>query len=157
MGIGPVPAAAKALERAGLTLDDMDLVEVNEAFAAQVLAVLRAWGMDPDDERLNVNGGAIALGHPLGASGARIVATHRPRARPPRRAARAREHVHRRRAGDRARARARLGRPGPCGGLGARVVAEVARRAAERRWTPSVSELVAAVEHLGEQVREQPP
>ena len=75
MGIGPVPAAAKALARAGLTLDDMGLVEVNEAFAAQVLAVLREWGMDPEDERLNVNGGAIALGHPLGASGARIVAT----------------------------------------------------------------------------------
>ena len=75
MGIGPVPAAAKALERAGLTMDDMGLVEVNEAFAAQVLAVTRAWGMDPDDDRLNVNGGAIALGHPLGASGARIVGT----------------------------------------------------------------------------------
>jgi 3-oxoadipyl-CoA thiolase len=75
MGIGPVPAAAKALARAGLTLDDMGLVEVNEAFAAQVLAVLREWDMDPEDERLNVNGGAIALGHPLGASGARIVAT----------------------------------------------------------------------------------
>jgi len=75
MGIGPVPAAAKALERAGLTMADMDLVEVNEAFAAQVLAVLREWDMDPEDERLNVNGGAIALGHPLGASGARIVGT----------------------------------------------------------------------------------
>ena len=75
MGIGPVPAAAKALARAGLTLDDMDLVEVNEAFAAQVLAVLREWDMDPEDPRLNVNGGAIALGHPLGASGARIVGT----------------------------------------------------------------------------------
>jgi 3-oxoadipyl-CoA thiolase len=75
MGIGPVPAAAKALARAGLTLDDMGVVEVNEAFAAQVLAVLREWDMDPEDERLNVNGGAIALGHPLGASGARIVAT----------------------------------------------------------------------------------
>jgi acetyl-CoA acyltransferase len=75
MGIGPVPAAAKALERARLAMDDMGLVEVNEAFAAQVLAVLRNWGMDPEDARLNVNGGAIALGHPLGASGARIVAT----------------------------------------------------------------------------------
>ena len=75
MGIGPVPAAAKALERAGLGMDDVGLVEVNEAFAAQVLAVLRTWGMDPEDERLNVNGGAIALGHPLGASGARIVGT----------------------------------------------------------------------------------
>ena len=73
MGIGPVPAAAKALERAGLAMGDMDLVEVNEAFAAQVLAVLRVWRMDPEDDRFNVNGGAIALGHPLGASGARIV------------------------------------------------------------------------------------
>jgi acetyl-CoA acyltransferase len=75
MGIGPVPASAKALERAGLAMDDMGLVEVNEAFAAQVLAVLRSWGMDPEDPLLNVNGGAIALGHPIGASGARIVAT----------------------------------------------------------------------------------
>ena len=75
MGIGPVPAAAKALDRAGLTLADMDLIEVNEAFAAQVLAVLRIWELDADDDRLNVNGGAIALGHPLGASGARIVAS----------------------------------------------------------------------------------
>jgi acetyl-CoA acyltransferase len=75
MGAGPVPAAAKALERAGLTMADMDLIEVNEAFAAQVLAVLRAWDIDPADDRLNVNGGAIALGHPLGASGGRIVAS----------------------------------------------------------------------------------
>ncbi len=84
MGIGPVPAAAKALERAGLSMDDMDLVEVNEAFAAQVLAVLREWDMDPEDDRLNVNGGAIALGHPLGASGARIVGStvHELRRRP---------------------------------------------------------------------------
>jgi len=84
MGIGPVPAAAKALERAGLAMDEMDLVEVNEAFAAQVLAVLREWKMDPEDDRLNVNGGAIALGHPLGASGARIVGStvHELRRRP---------------------------------------------------------------------------
>ena len=75
MGAGPVPAAAKALERAGLRLADMDLIEVNEAFAAQVLAVLRMWGLDADDDRVNVNGGAIALGHPLGASGGRLVAT----------------------------------------------------------------------------------
>ena len=75
MGIGPVPATAKALQRAGLTLDDIDLVELNEAFAAQALAVLRDWEMDPEDDRLNVNGGAIALGHPLGASGARLVTT----------------------------------------------------------------------------------
>ena len=70
MGIGPVPASRKALERAGLKLDDMDLVEVNEAFAAQYLAVEQELGLDR--ERTNVDGGAIALGHPLGASGARI-------------------------------------------------------------------------------------
>jgi acetyl-CoA acyltransferase 2 len=70
MGIGPVPAARRALERAGLSLDDMDLVEINEAFAVQYLAVERELGLDR--ERTNVDGGAVALGHPLGASGARI-------------------------------------------------------------------------------------
>lgn len=75
MGVGPVPATAMALQRAGVTLDDLGLVELNEAFAAQALAVLRDWKMDPDDGRLNVNGGAIALGHPLGCSGARMVTT----------------------------------------------------------------------------------
>ncbi|KUG54374.1 acetyl-CoA acetyltransferase [Serinicoccus chungangensis] len=77
MGIGPVPASAAALERAGLTLDDLDLVELNEAFAAQALAVLEAWGMsDPSTwDRLNVNGSGISLGHPVGATGARILAT----------------------------------------------------------------------------------
>jgi acetyl-CoA C-acetyltransferase len=76
MGIGPVPATAKALAAAGLTLADMDLIELNEAFAAQVLAVLREWKLaDADLERVNVNGGAIALGHPIGASGARIALT----------------------------------------------------------------------------------
>jgi acetyl-CoA acetyltransferase len=75
MGIGPVPATKKALERAGITMDDVGLVELNEAFAAQVLACLYEWGMDPEDERLNANGGSIALGHPLGASGARILTT----------------------------------------------------------------------------------
>ncbi len=70
MGIGPAPASRKALERAGLKLDDMDLVEVNEAFAAQYLAVEKELGLDR--ERTNVDGGAIALGHPLGASGARL-------------------------------------------------------------------------------------
>src|SRR5215204_3519419 len=75
MGIGPVPATEKALERAGISLDDVGLVEINEAFAAQVLACLHEWGMDPEDERLNANGGAISLGHPLGASGARILTT----------------------------------------------------------------------------------
>jgi len=72
-GIGPVPAVRKALKRAGLTLDQLDLVELNEAFAAQVLAVLRDLPIDPD--RLNVNGGAIALGHPLGCTGAKLTTT----------------------------------------------------------------------------------
>jgi acetyl-CoA acyltransferase len=72
-GIGPVPAVRKALKSAGLTLDDIDLVELNEAFAAQVLACLRELPLDPD--RLNVNGGAIALGHPLGCTGAKLTAT----------------------------------------------------------------------------------
>jgi acetyl-CoA acyltransferase len=75
MGIGPVPATKKALERAGIALEEVGLIELNEAFAAQSLAVLYEWGMDPEDERLNPNGGAIALGHPLGASGARILTT----------------------------------------------------------------------------------
>ncbi|MFN4232820.1 thiolase family protein [Thermus sp.] len=75
MGIGPVPATKKALERAGLTLKDIGLIELNEAFAAQSLAVLREWGLDMEDPRLNPNGGAIAIGHPLGASGARILTT----------------------------------------------------------------------------------
>lgn len=75
MGMGPVPATAKALERAGVSVDDIRLVELNEAFAAQSLAVIHEWGMDYEDERLNANGGAIALGHPLGCSGARILTT----------------------------------------------------------------------------------
>jgi acetyl-CoA C-acetyltransferase len=74
MGLGPVPATARALERAGLTLDDMDLIELNEAFAAQVLGVTREWGLR-DFDRLNVNGSGISLGHPVGATGARILAT----------------------------------------------------------------------------------
>jgi acetyl-CoA C-acetyltransferase len=76
MGIGPVPATAKALDRAGLRLADMDLVELNEAFAAQVLAVLQEWHFGQQDlERLNVNGSGISLGHPVGATGGRILAT----------------------------------------------------------------------------------
>lgn len=75
MGLGPVPAAAKALNRAGLSLDDMDVIELNEAFAAQVLAVLREWRIPADDRRLNPNGGAIAIGHPLGCSGSRLLVT----------------------------------------------------------------------------------
>jgi 3-oxoadipyl-CoA thiolase len=73
MGIGPVPATEKALARAGLTVGDLDLIEINEAFAAQAVACLRLLELDPD--RVNVNGGAIAIGHPLGASGARILTT----------------------------------------------------------------------------------
>jgi acetyl-CoA acetyltransferase family protein len=75
MGIGPVPATEKALERAGISLGDVGLIELNEAFAGQVLAVLHEWGMDAEDERLNPNGGSIALGHPLGCSGTRILTT----------------------------------------------------------------------------------
>jgi acetyl-CoA C-acetyltransferase len=75
MGIGPVPATAAALERAGLGLDDMDVIELNEAFAAQVLAVLHEWRLDAGDERLNPNGSGISLGHPVGATGARVLAT----------------------------------------------------------------------------------
>jgi acetyl-CoA C-acetyltransferase len=76
MGIGPVPATALALERAGLSMADLDLIELNEAFAAQVLAVLREWQLGEDDwKRLNVNGSGISLGHPVGATGARILAT----------------------------------------------------------------------------------
>jgi acetyl-CoA acyltransferase len=73
MGIGPVEAANKALSKAGLTMNDIDIIELNEAFAAQVLACTRSWGIADNDERLNPNGGAIALGHPLGMSGARIL------------------------------------------------------------------------------------
>ena len=73
MGVGPVPATKKALEKAGLTIDQIDLVEANEAFAAQSLAVRKDLGLDP--EKTNVNGGAIALGHPIGASGCRILIT----------------------------------------------------------------------------------
>jgi acetyl-CoA acyltransferase len=73
MGIGPITAIPAALKRAGLRLDQIDLIELNEAFAAQSLAVIRTLGIDP--ERVNVNGGAIALGHPLGCTGAKLTAT----------------------------------------------------------------------------------
>lgn len=75
MGIGPVEASKKALAKAGLSIDDIDIIELNEAFAAQVLACTRQMGIADDDPRLNPNGGAIALGHPLGMSGARLVQT----------------------------------------------------------------------------------
>ena len=75
MGLGPVPASRKALARAGLSLADMDVIEINEAFAAQVLGCLKLLEIDRDDSRVNPNGGAIAVGHPLGASGARLALT----------------------------------------------------------------------------------
>jgi len=75
MGIGPVPATEKAMKKAGMTIHNMDIIELNEAFAAQSLACLLQWGIDTYDERLNINGGAIALGHPLGMSGARLLLT----------------------------------------------------------------------------------
>lgn len=74
MGIGPVPATARLLKKTGLTLGEMDLIEVNEAFAAQVLSVLKAWGLE-DQSRVNVNGSGISLGHPIGATGVRIMTT----------------------------------------------------------------------------------
>jgi acetyl-CoA acetyltransferase family protein len=75
MGIGPVPATHKLLDRLGLSLDDFDILEFNEAFAAQALACTRALGLADDDPRINTRGGAIALGHPLGMSGARLALT----------------------------------------------------------------------------------
>jgi acetyl-CoA acyltransferase len=75
MGIGPAPASQKLLQQLGMTLDQMDVIELNEAFAAQGLAVLRMLGLQDSDPRVNPNGGAIALGHPLGMSGARLVTT----------------------------------------------------------------------------------
>jgi acetyl-CoA C-acetyltransferase len=73
MGLGPIPASKRALEKAGLTIDDIDLIEANEAFAAQSIAVIRDLGLQ--QEKVNVNGGAVALGHPIGASGARVLVT----------------------------------------------------------------------------------
>ncbi|MBE3033605.1 MAG: 3-oxoadipyl-CoA thiolase, partial [Actinobacteria bacterium] len=75
MGIGPAPASQKLLKQLGLSIDQMDVIELNEAFAAQGLAVTRQLGLRDDDPRVNPNGGAIALGHPLGMSGARLVTT----------------------------------------------------------------------------------
>jgi acetyl-CoA acetyltransferase family protein len=75
MGIGPVQAANKALAKAGLTMDEIDVIELNEAFSAQSLACIRQWGLADDDARINSNGGALALGHPLGMTGTRILQT----------------------------------------------------------------------------------
>ena len=75
MGIGPIPAVQKVLSMSGISLDKIDVIELNEAFAAQSLAVTRGLGLSDTDNRINPNGGAIALGHPLGMSGARLVTT----------------------------------------------------------------------------------
>jgi acetyl-CoA acetyltransferase len=75
MGIGPVPATRKVLAKTGLNISAMDVIELNEAFAAQSLAVLRELGLPDDADHVNPNGGAIAIGHPLGASGARLIMT----------------------------------------------------------------------------------
>ena len=74
MGIGPVPAVSKLMDKVGMSLSDIDLIELNEAFAAQVLAVLREWKL-PNEDNLNVNGSGISLGHPIAATGARILTT----------------------------------------------------------------------------------
>src|SRR3546814_5650862 len=73
--VGPIPAISRLLDRTGMQIADFDLIEINEAFAAQALAVMRAFGLADDAEHINPNGGAIALGHPLGMSGARLVMT----------------------------------------------------------------------------------
>ena len=101
MGIGPVPAVRKLLERTGIDVGELDLVELNEAFASQSLAVVRELGLD--EEKVNVNGGAIALGHPLGMSGARLVVSLLHELAPPRRPLRPRDALRRRRPGRRAR------------------------------------------------------
>lgn len=99
MGIGPVPAIAKVLRKTGLSLDQMDLVEINEAFAVQVLACMRAMNWERH-EVLNVNGSGISLGHPIGATGVRIMTTLLHELKLVQRALRAGKHVHWRRAGD---------------------------------------------------------
>ncbi len=111
MGIGPVPATQKLCVRLGLKPTDFDVVELNEAFASQGIAVLRQLGIAEDAAHVNPNGGAIALGHPLGMSGARITGTAALELQRARRKARARHHVHRRRPGHRDRDGAGCRRP----------------------------------------------
>ena len=73
MGIGPVRASEVALKRAGISFDDLDVIELNEAFSAQALACIRSWNLDDDDPRINPNGGGVSIGHPLGVTGSRIL------------------------------------------------------------------------------------
>ena len=105
MGIGPAYAIPKVLKLTGLKLDQMDVIELNEAFAVQALAVIQEAGLDP--ARVNPNGGAIALGHPLGCTGAKLTAIDPARTRAPQGALRHGHHVHRRRHGRRGNFRAR--------------------------------------------------
>ncbi len=105
MGIGPDPATRRLCERLGLRPTDFDVVELNEAFASQGIAVLRQLGIPEDAEHVNPNGGAIALGHPLGMSGARLAGTAALELTLSGQAARPGHHVHRRRAGHRRRPR----------------------------------------------------
>ena len=108
MGIGPVPSTRKLMEKLGLKITDFDVIELNEAFASQGLAVMRQLGLPDDAEQVNPHGGAIALGHPLGMSGARLAMTAAHALRKARRQEGARDHVRRRRAGRVARAGANL-------------------------------------------------
>ena len=105
MGIGPVPAVRKVMNKIGMSLEDMEVIELNEAFAAQVLAVLREWKL-PNEDNLNVNGSGISLGHPIAATGARILTTLLHEMERPRRAVRLGNHVRRRRPGRSRRLRA---------------------------------------------------
>ena len=128
MGVGPIPATRKALERAGLDVEDLDLVELNEAFASQSIACIRELGLDP--ARVNVNGGAIALGHPLGMSGARLVTML----------------VH-----ELGRAGGRYGLATMCIGVGqgiATIVERIDRRGRRRPRSRSERRSMVAVDHL---------
>ena len=138
MGVGPVPATRKALERAGIGVGDLDLVELNEAFASQSLVCIDELGLDP--ARVNVNGGAIALGHPLGMSGGRLVTMLIHELRADRRPLRPGHDVHRGGPGDRDRRRADRGRRPPR--VSTRVLVETRCRAydewhAETPGTPA--------------------
>ena len=138
MGIGPVPATQKVLERTGLTMADIDLIEINEAFAAQVLACERELKFDRD--KLNVRGGGISLGHPIGMSGARIILSLAYEMRHVGAEPRARDAVHQRRSGARGRARARLSSGRPVHAHERRGVAPVAQvllRSRPGTWRPS--------------------